>query len=104
MQSWDEIQKWVKETYEKGVEQVSEYAEKLQKNIEGYAFDESKKKEYKDGFNTIGEGFQNVFKGLTVLATSSAKTISEWIAPKSTGKKSSSSSKKSTSSSSAKKS
>ncbi len=82
MQNWDQIQKWLKETYDKGVEQVSEYAEKLQKNIEDYAFDESKKKEYKEGFNSIGDGFQQVFKGLTVLATSTAKSISEWVAPK----------------------
>jgi hypothetical protein len=102
MQNWDDVQKWLKDTYEKGMEQVSKYAEKLQDNIESYAFDESKKKEYKDGFNTIGDGFQQVFKGLTTLATSSAKTISEWIAPK--DKKSSTTKKPSSSSSSAKKS
>lgn len=95
------MQEWFKNAYEKGLENVTKWAEKVQKSIEDYAFDDSKKKEYKEGVNTIGEGFQQVFKGLTVLASSTAKTLSEWIVPKE--KKSSSTAKKSSSSSSAKK-
>lgn len=94
MKDWDSIQNWFKETYEKSLDGVTKFAEKVQKQIEEYAFDENKKKEYKEGVNTIGEGFQAIFKGLTVLATSTAKTVSEWIVPKE--KKSSSNEKTTT--------
>lgn len=82
MKDFENVQKWFKEFYEKGLENVTKFSEKVQKSIEEYAFDESKKKDYKEGFQTIGEGFQAVFKGLTVLATSTAKTVSEWVIPK----------------------
>ena len=82
MKDFENAQKWFKEMYEKGLENVTKFSEKVQKSIEEYAFDESKKKDYKEGFQSIGDGFQTVFKGLTVLATSTAKTVSEWIIPK----------------------
>jgi hypothetical protein len=76
------MQEWFKKTYESVVDQMSKAAEKIQKSVEEYAFDESKKKEYKEGLGSIGDGFQQVFKGFTVLATSTAKTVSEWLVPK----------------------
>lgn len=81
------MQEWFKKAFDSTVDNLSKFSEKVQDSIEGYAFDEKHKKEYKESFSSIGDGFTQVVKGLTGLATSAAKTISEWLVPSSEKKK-----------------